>query len=116
MLRLLVSFFSQFLPDPITNSDECIPWELLSLLRKKNYLIKYMLKLPEILKRDSTLSSEKCRQLFDNKHRIDHQLQSSHQNLLADPLYAFVGCLHDYISFLINANLAKETKRKILSV
>lgn len=54
MVRLVVNFFSQFFSETIV-SDECTIQEITYVLSKKNYLIKYMIKLPDILKKDNTL-------------------------------------------------------------
>lgn len=65
MARLLVNFFSQFFNEKLVYSDECTCEELEEVLWKKNYLIKYMLKLPDILKQDNTLCEERSKRLFE---------------------------------------------------
>lgn len=64
MAKSLVKFFSQFFCDWST-SDELTNAELEFILVKPNYLNQYMIRLPEILKKDNTLCEDRCTSLFE---------------------------------------------------
>lgn len=106
MARLVVNFFSQFFNERLV-ADDCTCEELEAVLARKKYLVTYMIKLPDILRRDNTLCEERCRRLFEEKHFIDHRIQGPIKLAHAGAIYGCICSLYDYISFLINNNAVK---------